>query len=333
MINQDAAYSNTIAVFGAGSWGTAVAIHLSRVHHNVILWARDPAHVRAMQQDRQNKRYLPGAHFPHNLHISHDIAHVCKSSQDWIIAVPSHAFVELIAKLPHPHHGVAWLTKGLNPANNGFLSDAVTHKFGSTISMCMIAGPSFAKEVVQGLPTALVLAGNDDKLQRHYQGLLHKENMRVYQINDLSGMQLASAVKNVIAIGCGISDGLGYGANARAALITRGLAELVRLGIKLGAQTDTFYGLAGIGDMVLTCTDNQSRNRRFGLLLGQGISVSEALQQIGQVVEGQHNAEQIFELSKKLGVEMPICAQIYYILRHEVTPEKAVLNLMQRPIL
>jgi glycerol-3-phosphate dehydrogenase (NAD(P)+) len=198
--------------------------------------------------------------------------------------------------------------------------------------MCMITGPSFAKEVVKGLPTALVLAGNNVLLGRHYQSLLHNANMRVYLSSDLIGVQLAGAVKNIIAIGCGISDGLGYGANARAALITRGLAELGRLGSKLGAEPETFYGLAGTGDMVLTCTDNQSRNRRFGLLLGQGTSASAAVQQISQVVEGQHNAEQIFELSKSLGVEMPICAQIYYILKHEVAPEQAVLNLMQRPI-
>jgi glycerol-3-phosphate dehydrogenase (NAD(P)+) len=332
MINQDAAHNNTIAVFGAGSWGTAVAIQLSRTNPNVVLWARDPKHVSDMQKERSNKRYLPNAEFPENLIISNNLAEVCQQAHDWLLAVPSHAFGELIQQLPSPKTGLAWLTKGLDPNTNGFLSDVVLNKFGKQTAMCMISGPSFAKEVVKGLPTALVLAGNELKFQRHYQSLLHHNNMRVYLSDDLLGVQLAGAVKNIIAIGCGISDGLGYGANARAALITRGLAELSRLGAKLGTDPATFYGLAGTGDMVLTCTDNQSRNRRFGILLGQGFSATEAQQEIQQVVEGQHNATQIFEFSKHLGVEMPICAQIYYILQHEIAPEQAVLNLMQRPV-
>jgi glycerol-3-phosphate dehydrogenase (NAD(P)+) len=207
----------------------------------------------------------------------------------------------------------------------------VEEQWGSTFPVAMISGPSFASELARGLPTALVVAGNDAPYCQSLHALLHHHNARVYITHDMIGVQLCGAVKNILAIACGISDGLHYGANAKAALITRGLAEMSRLGMRLGAQKETFLGLAGVGDLVLTCTDNQSRNRRFGLQLGQGTSLIEAEASIGQVVEGKHNAEQICSLANQYHVEMPICQEVYALLQGKKSAEEAVAHLMSRP--
>nr|MBA2652402.1 NAD(P)-dependent glycerol-3-phosphate dehydrogenase [Tatlockia sp.] len=196
--------------------------------------------------------------------------------------------------------------------------------------IAIISGPSFASEVANFLPTALTLASNNLTYQKSIQTLLHRSNLRVYLSSDLIGVQLCGAVKNVLAIACGISDGLGFGANAKAALITRGLAEMTRLGIKMGAREETFMGLAGVGDLVLTCTDNQSRNRRFGLELGNGVDLVEAERKIGQVVEGKYNAAQIVKLAEQAQVEMPICTQVNALLEGQITPQQATINLMTR---
>ncbi|TAL60273.1 MAG: NAD(P)-dependent glycerol-3-phosphate dehydrogenase [Legionella sp.] len=321
----------TIALLGAGSWGTAVAIHLAQIGHRVLLWARDPQHVQLMQNEKANTRYLPGISFPANLVPSADLAACLTQADQVIIAVPSNAFAELLQQIPQPKQGLSWITKGIDPQSNRLLSELVAERFGDSFPVAILSGPSFAKEVAQLLPTALTLAGNNLSYQQHMHQLMHQDNVRVYLSDDLIGVQLCGAVKNVLAIACGISDGLGYGANAKAALITRGLAEMSRLGLSLGAKQDTFIGLAGLGDLVLTCTDDQSRNRRFGLLLGDGLSITAAEKQIGQVVEGKHNAAQVCALAKKNKVEMPICLQVNALLQGKITPQEAVTNLMTRP--
>lgn len=321
----------TIALLGAGSWGTAIAIHLSQIGYRVLLWAHDPQHVALMAATKMNPRYLPGVNFPETLVPVADLNQCMREADYVIIAVPSHAFAQLLATIEKPPQGLAWLTKGIDPASHLLLSQLVAQRFGTTFPVAVITGPSFANEVARFLPTAMTLASNNQNYQRQIQQVLHHSNIRVYSSDDLIGVQICGAVKNVLAIGCGISDGLGYGANAKAALITRGLAEMSRLGLSLGAQAETFLGLAGVGDLVLTCTDDQSRNRRFGLLLGRNVSIEHAEKQIGQVVEGKANAAQVCIIAQKNQIELPICEQINALLQGKISAKEAVHNLMSRP--
>lgn len=323
--------NETIALIGAGSWGTAVAIHLAKIGHRVLLWGRNPQHIQQMADEQANTRFLPGIKFPASLIPCADLSQCATEADHVILAVPSHAFAEILAQLDKPLKGLTWITKGVDPVSHHLLSELVAERFGSSFPVAILSGPSFAKEVANFLPTAVTLAGNNLEYQKTIHKLIHHENIRVYLSDDLIGVQLCGAVKNVLAIACGISDGLGYGSNAKAALITRGLAEMSRLGLSLGAKQETFIGLAGVGDLVLTCTDDQSRNRRFGLLLGDGVSIADAERQIGQIVEGKHNAAQICAIAKQNQIEMPICEQVNALLQGSITPEQAVSNLMSRP--
>ena len=323
--------TSTIAVLGAGSWGTAVAIHMASAGHRVMLWAHNPQHVSDMQQNQCNQRYLPNIPFPATLKPIANLDKCIKQSDHIIIAVPSHAFASLLSQITQKPHDLSWLTKGVDPVTHQLLSEIVSEKWGDSLPFAVISGPSFAREVALGLPTAIVIAGKNPNYLKAMRSILHKDNMRVYLSHDYIGVQLCGAVKNVLAIACGISDGLKYGANAKAALITRGLAEMSRLGERLGAQSNTFMGLASVGDLVLTCTDDQSRNRRFGLLLGQGISLLEAEKQIGQVVEGKYNAAQVCALALRFGVDMPICSEVNALLLGEISAKEAVAHLMERP--
>jgi len=323
--------NQTIAILGAGSWGTAMAIHLANEGYPILLWGHTPQHITQLSQERMNKKYLPDIPFPSSLQPRTDLNKTIKEADHVIIAVPSHAFAELIHQITVPLKRISWLTKGVNPETNELLSETTKQKFGNPIAMNVIAGPSFAKEVAKGLPTALTIAGTDKKLQLQLQKIIHHHKMRVYLSEDIIGVQICGAVKNVMAIACGISDGLGYGANAKAALITRGLAEMHRLGLAIGAQAETFTGLAGVGDLVLTCTDDQSRNRRFGLQVGKGISINEAEQRIGQVVEGKHNAKQVCALARKYHINMPICEQVGDLLLNKIDAKEAAYELIHRP--
>ena len=322
---------SNIAILGAGSWGTAVAIHLAASGNNVMLWGHSDQHVSDMIKQRRNQRYLPDADFPATLLPTADLDQCVQNANEVIIAVPSHAFANLLHELKQPTHGIAWLTKGIDPARHVLLSQLVAEKWGTTFPFAIISGPSFASEVARFLPTALIVAGNNPHYSQTMHTLLHRDNIRVYLSDDAIGVQLCGAVKNVLAIACGISDGLNYGANAKAALITRGLAEMSRLGLSLGARQETFMGLAGVGDLVLTCTDNQSRNRRFGLQLGQGVNLLEAEAHIGQVVEGKYNASQVCAVAAQYHVEMPICKEVNALLLGHINAKEAVVNLMSRP--
>ena len=323
--------TQTVTVLGGGSWGTAVAIALAREGHPTTLWARNTSHVQDMLEKKCNARYLPDIQFSESL-TPNDNLHQCVANADHvIIAVPSNAFSALLQQMPKPQQGLAWLTKGIDPTHHQLLSQLVSQQWGVDYPTAVISGPSFAKEVALGLPTALVVASCHTPFQQAIHHLLHTPSTRVYSSDDIEGVQLCGTVKNILAIACGISDGIGYGANAKAALITRGLAEMQRLLNVYHAKPDTCLGLAGVGDLVLTCTDNQSRNRRFGLLLGQGIDSSAAEHSIGQVVEGKHNAAQIYALAQQHDIDMPICQAVYEVLSGQHTPQEAVESLMSRP--
>lgn len=326
--------TKTLAILGSGSWGTAVAIHLARANHRVLLWARDAHHVQAMQQHKENTRYLPNIAFPDAIIVTDDLERCLKEAEELIIAVPSHAFTALFDNIKNSitQTGIAWLTKGLDPLTHAFFSDIVADRLGKDFPVAILSGPSFANEVARDIPTALIFSGNNTGYLQTLRNLINQKTLRAYFNHDMIGVQLCGAIKNVLAIACGMSDGLHYGANTQAALITRGLAEMTRLGLALGAQQPTFLGLAGVGDLVLTCTDNQSRNRRFGLLLGQGVDAEDAVVRIGQVVEGQHNAKQICAVAKKIGIELPICSEVHHVLIGQLTPQQAAKNLMERPL-
>jgi len=323
--------TTTIAILGAGSWGTAVAVHLAHAGHHVMLWGHDPQHVLNMTKEQRNQKYLADVHFPPTLSPMADLNECLHLANYVIIAVPSHAFASLLAKINQPITSLAWLTKGVDPNSHALLSQLVANKWGTSFPIAIISGPSFAHEVAHFLPTALVIAGNEPTYLRDMRALFHQGNMRAYCTDDIIGVQLCGAVKNVLAIACGISDGLNYGSNAKAALITRGLAEMRRLGLQMGARPETFMGLAGMGDLVLSCTDDQSRNRRFGLQIGQGVNLIDAEKYIGQVIEGRYNAAQVCTIAAQHHVDMPICKEVSALLQGKVTAQQAVIHLMSRP--
>lgn len=326
--------SAAITVLGAGSYGTALAICLARNGHDTLLWGRNKDDMHAMATDRINHRYLPDIVLPEKLAVTDDLTAAVKASQTILVVVPSHAFADTLRLIkPHllPHARVAWATKGLEPETGRLLQDVARDILGDEVSLAVLSGPTFAKELAKGLPTAISLSSTDSEFITVLSDLLHcGKTFRVYTNPDFIGVQLGGAVKNVIAIGAGMADGIGFGANARTALITRGLTEMCRLGCALGAKKETFMGMAGLGDLVLTCTDNQSRNRRFGLLLGQGVAVDEAMTQIGQVVEGYRNAREVFNLATRVGVEMPITEQIYQVLYEGKDARLAAVDLLGR---
>lgn len=326
----------SVTVLGAGSYGTALAICLARNNTPTVLWGRDSEQLSAMAECRQNEQYLPGAPFPPALSIECDLAKAIQQSRDILVVVPSHAFkgmLEQLAPLLNHSQRIVWATKGLEPGSGRLLKEVAVEVLGEQYPLAVLSGPTFAKEMAAGLPTAISLSSTHDTFIDDMAAKLHcARSFRVYKNPDFVGVQLGGAVKNVIAIGAGLADGLGFGANARTALITRGLAELTRLGVKAGAQPETFMGMAGLGDLVLTCTDNQSRNRRFGLALGKGTTVDTAIAEIGQVVEGYRNTEEVRILASKLGVEMPICEQIYAVLYEGKSPKDAALALLGRDL-
>ena len=324
----------SMTVIGAGSYGTAVAITLARNGHSVVLWGHNPEQIQKMQHDRCNQAFLPDVTFPDTLLLEADLARALAASRDVLVVVPSHVFGDVLRQLKpylRPDARIVWATKGLEAETGRLLQDVAREALGEAIPLAVVSGPTFAKELAAGLPTAIALASTDAQFADDLQQLLHcGKSFRVYSNPDFIGVQLGGAVKNVIAIGAGMSDGIGFGANARTALITRGLTEMTRLGSALGADPSTFMGMAGLGDLVLTCTDNQSRNRRFGIMLGQGKGVQEAQDSIGQVVEGYRNTKEVLALAQRHGVEMPITEQIYQVLYCHKDAREAALSLLGR---
>ncbi len=323
----------SISILGAGSWGTALALQAARNGCETMLWGHNPQHISQVKQARENQRYLAGFNFPANLYVTDNLQQAVSFSQLILLAVPSHAFKNtLIAIQPFltENSQIAWATKGFDSETGELLSQVSLSILGNNINTAVISGPTFAKEVAAGLPTALTIASTSESLANQLTDILHNHCFRIYTSTDIIGVQVGGACKNVLAIAAGIADGLGFGANTRAALITRGLNEIMRLGIKLNGQADTFMGLTGLGDLILTCTDNQSRNRRFGLALGQGQSQQQALTEIAQEVEGIGAAREAYLLSKHYQVEMPITEQVYKVLFENLEPKLAVQNLLTR---
>ena len=334
-MSETPALAAPIAVLGAGSWGTALAIQLARSGRVTRLWGRDPTHLRLIGHERRNARYLPGAIFPDSLTVVSDLDTALHGAIDVLVAVPSHAFRSLLMEIaPRLDKAtrVAWATKGFELESGKLPHQVAAEVLGSSRPTAVLSGPTFAREVGAGLPTAMTIASQDDLFARALAQGLSSSNFRAYTSNDIVGVEVGGAVKNVLAVGAGLSDGLGFGANTRIALITRGLVEMTRLGVTLGAQRETFMGLAGLGDLVLSCTDNQSRNRRFGLLLAAGKTPDQALAEIGQAVEGYLAAKAVRLVAKRVNVDMPICAGIYSVLYENLPAKEVVRGLMSRPI-
>lgn len=322
-----------IAVLGAGSWGTALALQFARSGRVVRLWGRDNEQLANMAAAACNDRYLPDAKFPDNLHIVPDLEDCLRGARDILVSVPSHGLRETltrIAPLLDSEARVCWATKGFELSTGKLPHQVAREILGAERHVAVLSGPTFAKEVGEGLPTAMTIAANDPSFAAELATTLSGDNFRAYTSDDMIGVEVGGAVKNVLAIGAGLSDGLGFGANTRIAMINRGLVEMTRLGVALGARADTFMGLAGMGDLVLTCTDDLSRNRRMGLALASGKTVDEAQQEIQQVVEGVLAAKAVKKVAEEHDVVMPICNEIYRILYEGVSPSDAVGTLMSR---
>jgi len=323
-----------MTVIGAGSYGTSLAISLARNGANIVLWGHEVEHMARLASERANHEFLPDIAFPDSLIVETDLQKAVQACRDLLVVVPSHVFGLVLNSLKpylRADSRICWATKGLEPETGRLLQEVAHDVIGDSYPLAVLSGPTFAKELAMGMPTAISVASPDAQFVVDLQEKIHcSKTFRVYANRDFIGMQLGGAVKNVIAIGAGMSDGIGFGANARTALITRGLAEMSRLGAALGAKPETFMGMAGLGDLVLTCTDNQSRNRRFGLALGQGKDVDSAQSDIGQVVEGYRNTKEVWMLAKRMGVEMPIVEQIYQVLYQGKDARLAAQDLLAR---
>ena len=323
-----------IAVLGAGSWGTALAILLARNGHGVVLWGRDCKQVAAMAGERRNRRYLPEHEFPRELKVTASLDEAAAGARLALVVVPSSGFQAVCASLASRGAdltGMFWATKGFDPGSGRLLHEVAAETTAGKLPTAVLSGPTFANEIARGLPAAVSCASTHAGFAEQVAELFRNEWFRVYTSTDMIGVEIGGAVKNVLAIAAGIADGLGFGANTRAALITRGLREIVRLGAAMGGQPESFMGLAGLGDLVLTCTDDQSRNRRFGLALARGLSVAAAEQSVGQVVEGVGAAREVMRQARKIGVEMPIAEQVNRVLHEGAAPADAVHALLARP--
>lgn len=321
-----------VAVLGAGSWGTALAVQLARNGVPTTLWGRTPQAVVDMATTRRNARYLPDLDLPAALQLSALLEPTVRDAGTLLIAVPSHAFGELLNTLAPwigPEVGVAWATKGFDPASGRFLHQLVAERLPGHAA-AVVTGPSFAHEVALGLPTALTVHSADAEFAQAVAQQLHSPRFRAYTGSDVPGAELGGAMKNVLAVATGVADGMHCGLNARAGLITRGLAEMLRLGAALGSRPETLMGLAGLGDLVLTCTGDLSRNRRLGLALGQGVGLRQAIADIGQVVESVQTVDTVMKLAREHGVELPITALVQRVLHEEMTPAEGMQALISR---
>ncbi|MBI1423906.1 MAG: NAD(P)H-dependent glycerol-3-phosphate dehydrogenase [Gammaproteobacteria bacterium] len=321
------------AVLGAGSWGTALALQLARAGNETLLWSHSDDHYQAMRQSRCNAKYLPGIAFPETLQPARDLAATVAQARDILVVVPSHVFRETVQKLKPfltERHRLAWGTKGLEQGTRKLLHQIVREELGITVPVAAVSGPTFALEVAQGLPGAITVASKTPQFAEDLAYALHSEYFLTYTSDDIAGVEIGGATKNVMAIAAGIADGMGFGTNTRAALITRGLNEIMRLGVTMGGQRETFMGLSGLGDLVLTCSDDQSRNRRFGLALGKGMDVEAARKSIKQVVEGIGTAKTVYLLSQDYNINMPITEQVYKVIYEGRSPREALQILTNR---
>jgi len=324
-----------ISLLGTGSWGTALAIQLARREHQVTLWGHRTDAVTAIDEQRENVRYLPGVKLSNNIRLESSLTTTVKGCDALLIATPSHAFREILQQIRTDIDSsttLIWASKGVEPTSHKLLHQAVEEELGKDHPKAIISGPTFAREVAEGLPTAVTIAADSIDIAHSVAEIFHSKNFRCYTSTDIIGVEIGGATKNVLAIAAGIADGLGFGANTRAALITRGLHELIRLGVALGGKQETFMGMGGLGDLILTCTDNQSRNRRLGLAIGGGENIERAISSINQVVEGAQAARDIVELAKANSIEIPISEQVSLVIHNNKEPQRAVQDLLQRGI-
>jgi glycerol-3-phosphate dehydrogenase (NAD(P)+) len=322
-----------LAVIGAGSWGTALAALAVRNGVPTVLWGRDPEQAATINREHRNARYLPGVALPEGLRATADLRVALADADLVLVVVPSHAFTATLQALaPHrpAHAGVAWATKGFEPGTGRFLHEVAGEILGPDVPLAIVTGPSFAREVAQGLPTAVTVHSDNHDFARTVAHTLHGPTFRAYTGNDVQGAELGGAMKNVLAVATGVADGMNLGLNARAGLITRGLNEMLRLNAALGGRPETLMGLAGLGDLVLTCTGDLSRNRRLGLALGRGQSLPDAVAEIGQVIESVDTADEVMRLANRLGVELPISALVQRVLHEEITPAESLRQLLAR---
>lgn len=321
-----------IAVIGSGSWGTAVALLLAKKDYDIYLWSWKQEETDRLNRDRENKEFLPGSKFPENIICSHDMGFCVDGAELVITVVPSIATrstAKELSKYVKQGQKLLNISKGLEEKTLLRLSEVYSQEIPRA-DISVMSGPSHAEEVCKGLPTTNVVASRSVETAKYIQNLLISECFRIYTSDDIMGVELGGALKNVIALCAGICDGLGYGDNTKAALMTRGIAEIKRLGVKMGARAETFSGLSGIGDLIVTCTSMHSRNRRAGILIGEGHSLDETLEKVHMVVEGVNTASAAYELSKKYGVSMPIVHEAYDILFSGKAPRDAVKELMTR---
>ncbi|ENO76329.1 NAD(P)H-dependent glycerol-3-phosphate dehydrogenase [Thauera sp. 63] len=320
-----------IAVFGAGAWGTALAQAFSSTH-DVRLWARDVAHLQTLALTRENRRYLPDVRLSDTLVFEPDFAVAAQSADLHLVVTPLAGLRETVRELHRlkPRTPLLWACKGLEAGTGRLPHEIVTEELGSDAACGVLTGPSFAAEVARGLPTAITLAAADDHFASRWVAALHQPRLRIYANTDLVGCEIGGAIKNVMAIAAGVSDGLGFGLNARAALITRGLAEIARLAAALGGRSETLMGLTGMGDLILTCTGDLSRNRRVGLELAKGSTLADILRDLGHVAEGVSTAREVVALARRKGVEMPICEAVDALLHHGLDARSAVERLLAR---
>ena len=325
---------NRIAVIGAGAWGTALAIHLARLHSEILLWGRNADQLATTISERENKRYLPGIKLPENIIAETDFSRLVGNATHVLVAVLSTAMRQQLCAIrdsASPNlRGIIWATKGLEQVTGKFLHQVASEELPETINIAILSGPSFASEVAQGLPTAVTIGSLDNEFSQQVAKLFHHPLFRTYTSTDVTGIEIGGTFKNIMAIAAGIVDGLGFGANARAALITRGVAEMMRFGKQKEVATETLVGLSGIGDIILSCTDNLSRNRRLGLGLGSGKQLQDIEKEIGQVLEGKNAAKVINDLSSQLNIELPISEQVYQVLYCQKSPRTAVEDLLSR---
>ena len=320
-----------VAVLGAGAWGTALAMQIS-AQHQVSLWARNAGHVSGMRKARANPLYLGDFRFNDNLQVEDDLGLAIQNADLILSVVPTAGFRNILKEINKLKSTlpVIWAHKGLEPQSAKLPHEVALEELGNNQRWGALSGPSFAAELVRGLPTAVTLAANDAGFALEAANLIHGNNLRVYNSTDVIGVSVGGALKNVMAIAAGISDGMGFGNNARAAMITRGLAEITRFGVALGAKTETFMGLAGVGDLILTCTGQYSRNREVGLQLASGKDLADILQGLGHVAEGVNTAREVMRRAENIGVEMPITREVNLALTHGKSAKQAVMDLLGR---
>ena len=322
----------SIAVLGAGSWGTAIAVSLAHGGHSPVLWGRNADKTEKIRKDRENKQYLEGVEIPENIEIVNDLEYAVSGRDVVVYVVPAQVFrstFEASSGFLKKDTVVVNCAKGIEIGTQKRISE-IAAEIRPDLPFVVVSGPSHAEEVGQFLPTTLSAASTDPECAEYVQDLFMTDVLRVYTNDDIVGVEVGGALKNIIALAAGISDGMGYGDNAKAALMTRGLTEMARLGERMGGKRMTFMGLTGLGDLIVTCTSMHSRNRRCGILIGEGLKPSEAIEHVGMVVEGINTTEAVYALAKELSVEMPITEQLYQMIKGNVTGPDVVTNLMLR---